>query len=67
MKQFKILVKSLDKFIKTERVLFAASRGQKLYVTLHAGPNVKRYIVTGYEIHKEFSAKGDAVRFFNSL
>jgi hypothetical protein len=69
MKQkFKILVKDIKDFIKTERVLFASDGGKKLYVALHAGPNVRRYIIEHQHGKAEFFVKvGDAVRRFNEI
>ena len=69
MKQtFKILVKDLKHFVKTERTMFASGAGKKLYVSLHAGPNVRRYSVEHQNGEVEFFNKaGDAVRRFNEI
>lgn len=68
MKPFTILVKDLKQFIKEEEVLYASGDGKRLYVKLHAGPNVARYIVKKNTINdRSFVKKGDVVKYFNEL
>jgi len=67
-KSFKILVKDLSSFVKTNRVLFASGDGKQLHVALRAGPNVERYFVShGTDVTLGFRKKNDAVKYFNSL
>jgi hypothetical protein len=68
VKPFKIKVKDLAEFVKTEKMLYAAGSNKKLYVLLHAGPNVERYLVKSLRYgDKGFTKKGEAVKYFNSL
>ena len=71
----KILVKDLDLFIKKERLLFASGSSKKnlvkrIYVKLHAGPGVERYIVEDHgkwiKTHS-FTSKSEAVKLYNEL
>ena len=66
---FKILVKDVEAWVKSERVMYASGEGKRFFVTVHAGPGVERYIVhnmrTGED--KGFNSRGEAVRFFNQL
>jgi hypothetical protein len=66
---FKILVKDVESWMQSERALFAGGEGKRFYVTVHAGPGVKRYIVQNMRTGKEdgFTNRGEAVRFFNQL
>jgi len=48
-------------------VLFASGNGKKLYVSIHAAPNVKRYTVEKGAESKGFTKQGEAVSYFNEL
>lgn len=69
MNEFKVLVKDLEEFVKTEKVLFASSseNNKKFYVKLHACPNSERYIVEVNRQSKAFIKKGEAVKHFNAF
>ena len=67
MKLLKILVKDLKKFIKEEEVCYASGEGKRLFVKLHAGPNIERYIVRKANESKGFAVAGNAVKYFNEL
>lgn len=64
---FRIKVKDVEAFVTTECVLFASGEAKRFYIRLRAGPKVSRYIVLRppMQQRKEFTRKGDAVRFFN--
>jgi len=66
---FKILVKDVESWMKSERVMFASGEGKRFFITVHAGPNVERYIVHNMRTGKDkgFTNRSEAVRFFNQL
>jgi len=66
MGNFTILVKDVKEFAKTARCIYALGKCKKFSVLLHAGPNVKRYIVEVDGIETGFTKVGDAVKFFNA-
>lgn len=61
----KIKVKDVKEYINNERTMYAQGAGKSLYITLRAGPNVKRYIVVIGDESNGFTKLGDAVRLFN--
>ena len=61
----KLLVKNLKNFVKTQAVPYATNGNKRLFVSLHAGPNVHRYIVKTPYVERSFTKAGDAVAFFN--
>lgn len=65
MQDIKIKVKDVKEFVKTQTSLYASGNGRRFYISLHAGPNVERYIVEINGERKGFTNVGDAVRFFN--
>ena len=67
MKDFKIKVKDVKEFIGKETVLYASGDGKQFHITLHAGPNMERYIVKNKGVSVGFTKLGDAVRLFNTL
>jgi hypothetical protein len=66
---FKLLVREIEAWMKSERVMYASGEGKRLFVTVHAGPGVKRYIVHNMRTGEDtgFTNRGQAVRFFNNL
>ncbi len=65
MEDFKIKVKDVKEFVKSEGLTYASGKGKRFFIKLHAGPNVERYVVE-YDGHKKsFTKCGDAVRCFN--
>jgi hypothetical protein len=66
---FKIKVKDVKTFVKTERLLYAAGNGKRFYVSLYAAPNAKRYTVSvsADEEDRGFTNLSEAVRYFNSI
>jgi hypothetical protein len=65
MKEFKIKVKDVKDFVKSELALYASGAGKRFSIALHAGPNVNRYIVEIGGEKKGFTNAGAAVRHFN--
>lgn len=67
--EFKIYVNQVSQFMHTERVMFATGDNKRFFITLHAAPNHKRYIVQNMVSKEEFgfNNKGKAVKFFNDL
>lgn len=69
----KVLVKDLKQFVDTQEVLFASGNmnfqrtTKRLWVSLHAGPNVQRYTVRWKNNERGFTNRGEAVRFYNDL
>jgi hypothetical protein len=66
MKEFAIKVKDVKEFTKTQQYIYASGAGKRFFVSLHAGPNVERYIVEINGQRKGFTNVGDAVRYFNA-
>ena len=65
MKPESLKVKNLIRFMDEHKVLYASMGDKRFFVTLHAGPNVLRYIVVIGDKEKGFTKKGDAIRCFN--
>ena len=66
MNDFEIKVKDVKEFVKTRLYTYASGRNKRLFIALHAGPNVERYVVETKEGRKGFTNVGKAVRFFNA-
>lgn len=69
MKPLKILVKDVESFMLSERIMYASGDNKRFLITLHAAPNHKRYIIQNMLTKHEtcFTKKGPAVKFFNEL
>ena len=67
MKDLKLLVKDLENYIRTQKILYATDGTKRFYVTLWAGPNIERYIVEKDGKQKGFTNKSKAVKYFNEL
>jgi len=65
MSGFKIKVKDVQDFVKSELVLYASGRGKRFFVRIHAGPNVERYVVETNKGTVGFAKAGEAVQHFN--
>lgn len=65
MNDFRILVKDVKEFVNTGIFTYARGQGKSFSVCLHAGPNVKRYVVEVGGIETRFTKVGEAVKFFN--
>lgn len=65
MKNFLLKIKDVKKFMKDEKVLYAANERKKFFILLHAGPNVDRYVVSVDGDLSGFTKINEAVKFFN--
>lgn len=69
MKNFTLKVKDLECYIKSERISYATGDKKRFFISLHCGPNYKRYTVQNMVSKEEFGfiKKGEAIKFFNEL
>jgi len=65
----KLLIKDFNLWYGEQEILYASSRGARLYVKLKAAPNFKRYRVIDKELSTEyqFTSISKAMRKFNSI
>lgn len=68
MSRFTIKVKDVEEFVRSESMLFASGEGKRFLISLHAGPNVGRYIIESKERGiRRFANLTAAVRYFNDI
>ena len=59
-------LKVIKTFLRYGRIIVTSGEGKQLWVTLHAEPNFKRFIVVKGNIEVSFERIGDAVKFYNA-